>query len=97
MMIEKVKTWKSRRYLAWVRERPCVHCRKVGQSEPHHIIGLTGGHMGGKTGDEFAVPLCRHCHDEIHQGHIDTEAQVTWLARTLEAAFHHGALQEGCV
>jgi len=92
MNVSKIRPWRSPRYLDWVRSRPCAHCGEVGPSEAHHLIGLFGGHMGSKVGDEFAVPLCSDCHRDLHAGRIEFEAQVPWLARTLEVAFAHGEL-----
>ncbi len=94
MMIEKIKPYRSKQYLEWVRDRPCSHCRAPGPSEAHHLIGVTGGTMGGKASDVLACPLCSTCHRDLHDGRIELDAQTVWLARTLEAAFHHGALQE---
>ena len=95
MMIQKVKPYRSKRYLSWIREQPCTHCRAPAPSEAHHMIGIAGGGtMGGKASDVLACPLCSTCHRDLHDGRIDLEAQTVWLARTLEAAFHHGALQE---
>ncbi|MFP4104837.1 MAG: DUF968 domain-containing protein [Phycisphaerae bacterium] len=95
MMIDKIKPYRSKRYLDWVRDRPCVHCRRPPPSEAHHVIGLAGGSMGGKAGDQLAVPLCTECHRRLHDGQMPLDSQTVWLIRTLEAAFHHGALQEG--
>ena len=95
MDLSKTEAWRSKRYLAWVRDRPCAQCGKPGPSQAHHIIGLVGGHMGGKTGDQFAVPLCPFCHRELHEAHIELEVQLRWLARTQERAFHEGALTDG--
>ena len=92
MRIQKVQPWRSNRYLDWVRSKPCAQCGKPDQSEAHHIIGISGGFMGGKVGDNLAVPLCHHCHMELHDAHIDLEAQVAWLVRTQAIAFHEGAL-----
>lgn len=93
-MMEKVKPWRSPRYLEWVRSRPCSHCRTPAPSEAHHIIGIAGGQVGSKAGDQLAVPLCTRCHRNLHNGQIHIDAQIGWLVRTLDAAFHHGVLTE---
>lgn len=92
MMIEKIHPWRSPAYLAWVRDRPCAHCGNPGPSEAHHVIGISGGFLGGKTGDNLAVPLCTHCHRELHQDHLSLDAQANWLIRTQARAFHEGVL-----
>lgn len=92
MNVSKIRPWRSPRYLDWVRSRPCAHCGAIGQSQAHHRIGLVGGVMGSKAGDQEAMPLCDACHSDLHAGRIDLEAQVGWLLRTLEVAFAHGEL-----
>lgn len=54
---------RSRDYLAFVREKPCMSCRMPGPSDPHHW-GPRG--LGQKTDDHRTVPLCRKCHDHFH-------------------------------
>ena len=93
-MLEKIKPWRSDHYLAWVRDLPCAHCSAPAPSEAHHVIGISGGRMGGKSPDFMGVPLCGKCHRYLHAGRIELEAQTVWLARTLELAFHHGRLTE---
>lgn len=92
MNIEKVKPWRSPEYLSWVRDQPCCNCLRPGRNQAHHVIGLTGGFMGGKAGDNLAVPLCPACHRDLHDGKIVADAQVGWLTRTLAMAFHQGVI-----
>ncbi len=61
------KPAKDAKYLAGVRNLPCVICEAFGfhQTSPttvHHTI--CGRYSGGKTPDRQAIPLC-DCH---HQG-----------------------------
>lgn len=93
--MEKSKPWRSPEYLAWVRGRACSHCHEVGFCEAHHVIGIFGGFIGGKVGDQFAVPLCRDCHQDLHDGKIELVEQVYWLGRTLDVAFSKGKLGKG--
>lgn len=88
----KVQPWRCNQYLQWVRERSCVHCGQPNESEAHHLIGLTGGYMGGKAGDNLVVPLCDECHRGLHDGRLELSDQVGWLVRTQAAAFHDGVL-----
>lgn len=53
--------------LAWMRPLPCCGpgCRFLGPCDPHH---RTGAGMALKAADDEAMPLCRRCHDELHDG-----------------------------
>lgn len=57
--------FRSDRYLARVRSRPCCFCYLPGPSDPHHYRGPKG--MAIKPSDAFTVPLCRLHHDEFHR------------------------------
>lgn len=79
-------------YIKWVKSLPCRHCRNPYDIDPHHIIGFGRGMMGGKSGDHFAIPLCRQCHDHFHhdmKGAPDewNKAQMRWLHETMELWF----------
>ena len=91
-MIEKIKPWRNKQYLAWVHERPCCYCGHPGPSDPHHVIGLGFGGMGTKASDHLAVPLCREHHNQLHEGRIEKDFQLAWLFKTLDAAFSEGIL-----
>jgi len=78
--MQKIKPWRSKKYLAWIRTKPCSHCRVPG-TEPHHITGW-GGTMGGKPSDIHAIPLCHLHHMEVHADPIQwKEAQIYWLIK----------------
>lgn len=50
-------------YLTRIRCQPCVGCGTDPAGEAHH----TGRHgVGQKPPDECAVPLCRICHQSLH-------------------------------
>jgi hypothetical protein len=61
----KEKTFRSGRYLAFVRSKACCFCHAPGPSDPHHFAGQKG--MAIKVSDLYTVPVCRGCHDEWHQ------------------------------
>ena len=50
----------------------CEFCRKVGQTDMHHI--KTRG-SGGDDTEENLIELCRLCHTMVHNGHIKRQ----WL------------------
>lgn len=59
----KPETFRSEKYLKFVRTLPCIVC-KTAATEAHHIS--TGG-VGMKGSDLETVPLCRLHHAEYHQ------------------------------
>lgn len=88
----KIKPWRDKNYLAWIRELPCVHCGSW-PTEAHHLIslGIGEGVMGDKMPDYAAIPLCHACHQSVHHGER-TGYQIRWLFETLKLAFHYGKL-----
>lgn len=55
----------SRQYMDWVKTLPCCGCGAPAD-DPHHITnaGLRGA--GTKVPDFLTIPLCRPCHDSLH-------------------------------
>ena len=59
----KPKTYKSKKYLGFIRRHPCFVCGR--KAEPHHVsLGESG--VGMKASDTHCIPLCRACHDAAH-------------------------------
>lgn len=56
---------KSEAYLRFVRGCPCLVCGTPG-TEAHHLQRVELSAMSKKPGDEWAVPLCRHHHQKLH-------------------------------
>lgn len=80
---------KSKPYLDYVRTLPCCH---TGQpAEPHHIIGVGMGKMGGKASDIHTMPLCRETHVAVHSD-PNGWPQTRWLLETQEQAIRDGVL-----
>lgn len=55
------------KYLAWIREQPCLnlgHSPCCGAMHAHHPQGGKG--MGTRNHDHRAVPLCTRHHSERH-------------------------------
>lgn len=63
-MIPKPRTWRSAKYLTFIRSLPCAACGAGGPSEAHHE-GSRG--MGIKASDATAISMCRFCHQKRHQ------------------------------
>lgn len=57
---------KDEKHLANVRQMPCCCCGAPSPSQPHHLRRAPGTGMGLKAGDNWVIPLCYLCHDEIH-------------------------------
>jgi len=88
----KPRPFRSRRYLDWVKQQPCVMCGAPAD-DPHHLIGV--GHMSGMgrtAPDTMAMPACRQHHDEIHATPELWPQQWEWVARTLDRAITEGVL-----
>ena len=77
----------SKLYLAWIRKQNCIRCGHPAPSEPHHIkhVGHFSG-IGMKAIDLFAMPVCRNCHQAIHNDPGYWQDQTTWVLRTIEKA-----------
>ncbi len=66
----KRKRWQSPDYLSFVRKLPCSVCGLLpvdgGPNDAHHCIGSGLGGMGTKAADWAVLPLCRPCHNDLH-------------------------------
>ena len=63
LMIPKTKTYRSIKYLTFIRSLPCSIQGCGYDSEAHHIE--TGG-IGMKGSDLLTIPLCRYHHSQYH-------------------------------
>jgi hypothetical protein len=57
---------RDRAHLKFVASQPCLRCERQ-PAEPHHLRFVQPGAMGRKVSDEYAVPLCRTHHREVHR------------------------------
>ena len=59
---------KAPAHLGFIRAlKICMICGKIGEVDPMHVRGGTGGGMGLKPADKYTVPGCRQCHSKQHQ------------------------------
>ena len=63
-MNPKPKPLRSKKYLTFVREHPCIRCGKR-ETQAHHESFHNSG-IGTKPSDSYAIPLCIQCHLERH-------------------------------
>jgi hypothetical protein len=57
---------RDRDHIRHVIKQPCLICGRR-PSDPHHLRFAQSRALGRKVSDEFAVPLCRAHHREIHR------------------------------
>ena len=57
---------RDQEHLRFVASEPCLVCGRT-PSDPHHLRYLQPRALGRKVSDEFAVPLCRGHHRELHR------------------------------
>ncbi|WP_342710750.1 DUF968 domain-containing protein [Bradyrhizobium sp. B124] len=57
---------RSKAHLQFVREQPCLVCRKS-PCDAHHLKFAQPRALSRKVSDEFTVPLCRTHHQELHR------------------------------
>ena len=65
MLIPKHKNIRDEAYLNTLRGEPCLVCRRG--AEAHHLLYVGEHGTGMRPGDNWAVPLCRDCHSELHR------------------------------
>lgn len=58
----KSKWWKDRREKYWLKNKTICFCCKLEASELHHY----NYNVLGKEKDSDLIPLCRKCHQDIH-------------------------------
>lgn len=102
-MIPKQKRWRSPKYLAWVRTRPCVVCGGRANAA-HHLIGMWGlSGMGLRVSDALTMPVCdgpfSSCHRDIHASKDLQQLQPEWIELTLRAGVieFEGAIRDEIV
>jgi hypothetical protein len=79
--LSEPRRYRDRAHLEFVASQPCLRCGRQ-PSEPHHLRFVQPRALGRKVSDEFAVPLCRTHHREVHR-HGDEAAW--WKAAGIDA------------
>jgi hypothetical protein len=81
---------RDRDHVRFVAAQPCLVCGRL-PSDPHHLRFAQNRALSRKVSDEFAVPLCRGHHRELHRcgdeagwwGHLGINvlevARALWL------------------
>ena len=59
------KRRRDRDHLRFVAASPCIACAQQ-PSQAHHLRYAQPRALGRKVSDEFTVPLCRSCHQQLH-------------------------------
>jgi len=83
--------FKNKKYIDFVKSLPCCHSGQYGV-DPHHIIQIGMGTMGGKAPDICAMPLIRAVHDAVHDD-PDSWPQIRWMIETQKKAIEAGILK----
>lgn len=80
-------------YIRWLRLRMCVLATWCGRRacDPHHARrdrhGPVG--MGQRAPDARAIPICRPCHDDLHEGRgyfasMTLDERRAWMEKQIE-------------
>jgi hypothetical protein len=66
LTLAEPKRLRDKAHLKFVASQSCLICGRQ-PSDPHHLRFAQARAIGLKVSDEFAVPLCRGHHRELHQ------------------------------
>jgi ERF superfamily len=86
--IRKTLRLRDRDHLKFVSAQPCLACGRS-PSDAHHLKFAQGRALGRKVSDEFAVPLCRSHHRELHRR---GDERVWWQQLSLDPLLTASAL-----
>jgi hypothetical protein len=64
--LSEPRRYRDRTHLKFVASQPCLRCERQ-PAEPHHLRFVQPRALGRKVSDEYAVPLCRTHHREVHR------------------------------
>jgi len=62
----KIKPWRSKAYLKFVRGKSCLVCGFPFDVQAHHLRHAEKSGMGRKVDDRWVAPLCYRCHMDCH-------------------------------
>ena len=66
LLLQEPKRVRDKEHLRYVASQPCLLC-STKPSDPHHVRFAQPKALGRKVSDEFAVPLCRRHHRDLHE------------------------------
>jgi hypothetical protein len=66
LSISEPRRYRDKDHLRFVMKQPCVLCGRK-PSDAHHLRFTQPRALGRRASDEFAVPLCRTHHREVHR------------------------------
>jgi hypothetical protein len=81
LTIAEPKRLRDKAHLRFVASQPCLVCGRQ-PSDPHHLRFAQPRALGLKVSDEFAVPLCRGHHRQLHQAGNEV---VWWTNLNIDA------------
>jgi len=65
--VPKPITYRSERYLNYIRRLPCLVRSCTEEAQPHHAGGILSGRGVGQKGSDYrCLPLCWTHHGELH-------------------------------
>ena len=66
LLLHEPKRLRDKEHLRHVASQPCLLC-SAKPSDAHHVRFAQPKALGRKVSDEFAVPLCRGHHRDLHE------------------------------
>src|SRR4029078_3879662 len=76
LAIPVARRLRDKSHLRFVAKQPCLVCGRQ-PCDPHHLRFAQSRGLSLKVSDEFAVPLCRAHHRELHR----TGKESDWWAK----------------
>jgi hypothetical protein len=72
LSISEARRYRDRAHIKFVASQPCLVCGRK-PCDPHHLRFAQVRALGRKVSDEFAVPLCRLHHRELHRARNEAD------------------------
>jgi len=66
LAVSAPRRYRDKDHLCYIARQPCLLCARK-PSDAHHLRFVQPRALGRKPSDEFAVPLCRIHHREVHR------------------------------
>ena len=66
MIYPKPQTYRSKKYLDFIRSHPCYVCGRQDETVVAHHEAFGNKGVGMKAPDTYTIPLCVECHSERH-------------------------------